>query len=94
MGLLHPSGGGSGLPGSLGGQLLPGSLSSGRLASGLLSSCHDAYLLVVGRLIKLTKFTALFILSELSARGRHKSSALVVCLLEDEAGAELSDWLR
>jgi len=38
--LLHSSGGGSGLPGSLGGQLLPGSFSSGGLTSGLLGTGH------------------------------------------------------
>merc|ERR1719464_1459952 len=38
--LLHSSGGGSGLPRSLGGQLLPGSLSSGGLTSGLLGTGH------------------------------------------------------
>jgi len=38
--LLHSSGGGSGLPGSLGGQLLPGSLTSGGLTSGLLGTGH------------------------------------------------------
>jgi len=40
--LLHSSGGGSGLPGSLGGQLLPGSLSSGGLTSGLLGTGHGS----------------------------------------------------
>jgi len=42
VGLLHPSGGGSGLPGSLGGQLLPGSFSSGGFTSGLLGTGHDS----------------------------------------------------
>ena len=42
MRLLDSSGGGSGLPSSLGGELLSWCLSSGGLASGLLSSCHDA----------------------------------------------------
>ena len=40
VGLLHTSGGGGGLSGSLGGQLLSGGLASGRLSSGLLSSSH------------------------------------------------------
>jgi len=40
--LLHSSGGGSGLPGSLGGQLLPGSFSSGGFTSGLLGTGHDS----------------------------------------------------
>jgi len=38
--LLHSSGGGSGLPGSLGGELLPGSFSSGGFTSGLLGTGH------------------------------------------------------
>jgi len=42
VGLLHSSGGWSGLPGSLGGQLLPGSLSSGGLTSGLLGTGHGS----------------------------------------------------
>ena len=42
MRLLDSSSGWGGLPSSLGGQLLSGSLSSSGLASGLLSSCHDA----------------------------------------------------
>ena len=41
VGLLDSSGGGGGLPGGLGGQLLPGSLSSGGFTSGLLSTGHD-----------------------------------------------------
>jgi len=41
VGLLDSTGGGGGLPGGLGGQLLPGSLSSGGLTSGLLSTGHD-----------------------------------------------------
>ena len=41
MRLLHSAGGGGGLPGGLGGQLLPGSLSSGGFTSGLLSTGHD-----------------------------------------------------
>merc|ERR1719221_1772250 len=40
VGLLHTSGGGGGLPGCLGGQLLPGSLPSGGLAGSLLGSGH------------------------------------------------------
>ena len=40
MGLLDSSGGGGGLPGSLGGQLLPGGLASGGLTGGLLGTCH------------------------------------------------------
>ena len=40
--LLHSSGGWSGLPGSLGGQLLPGSLSSSGLTSGLLGTGHGS----------------------------------------------------
>ena len=40
VGLLHTSGGGGGLPGSLGGQLLPGGLPSGGLAGSLLGSSH------------------------------------------------------
>jgi len=40
MGLLDASGGGSRLPGGLGGQLLPGSLSSGGLTGGLLGTSH------------------------------------------------------
>ena len=39
--LLHSSGGGSGLSGSLGGELLPGSFSSGGFTSGLLGTSHD-----------------------------------------------------
>ena len=38
--LLHSSGGGSGLSGSLGGELLPGSFSSGGFTSGLLGTGH------------------------------------------------------
>jgi len=38
--LLHSSGGGSGLPRSLGGELLPGSFSSGGFTSGLLGTGH------------------------------------------------------
>uniref|UniRef100_A0A7N0ZUQ6 Uncharacterized protein n=1 Tax=Kalanchoe fedtschenkoi TaxID=63787 RepID=A0A7N0ZUQ6_KALFE len=38
--LLHAAGGGSGLPGCLGGQLLPRSLSSGGLPRRLLSTSH------------------------------------------------------
>merc|ERR1712186_77602 len=41
VGLLDSTGGGGGLPGGLGGQLLPGSLSSGGLTSGLLGTGHD-----------------------------------------------------
>ena len=40
MRLLHSSGGGGRLPGSLGGQLLPGGLASGGLTGGLLGTCH------------------------------------------------------
>merc|ERR1740123_2739218 len=40
VGLLDSPGGGSGLPGSLGGQLLAGSLSSGGLTGGLLGTSH------------------------------------------------------
>jgi len=40
MGLLDTSGGGGGLAGSLGGELLAGSLSSGGLAGGLLGTSH------------------------------------------------------
>jgi len=40
VGLLHAAGGGRGLAGSLGGQLLAGSLPSGALASGLLGTGH------------------------------------------------------
>ena len=40
MGLLHSTGGGSGLASSLGGQLLPGGLASGGLTSGLLGASH------------------------------------------------------
>ncbi|KAL7508612.1 hypothetical protein ACHAXN_009504 [Cyclotella atomus] len=40
VGLLHASGGGGGLAGSLGGELLAGSFSSGRLAGGLLGTGH------------------------------------------------------
>ena len=40
MGLLDYTGGGGGLPGGLGGQLLPGSLSSGGLTGGLLGTSH------------------------------------------------------
>jgi len=42
MGLLHTSGGGGRLAGSLGGELLPGGLASGRLTSGLLGTGHLA----------------------------------------------------
>jgi len=44
--LLHTTGGGGGLAGSLGGQLLAGGLASGALASGLLGTGH--YMCVVG----------------------------------------------
>jgi len=40
--LLHSSGGGSGLPRSLGGELLPGSFSSGGFTSGLLGTGHGS----------------------------------------------------
>ena len=40
VGLLDSTGGGGGLPGSLGGQLLPGSHSSGGLTGGLLGTSH------------------------------------------------------
>ena len=40
VGLLDSTGGGGGLPGSLGGQLLPGSLSSSGLTGGLLGTSH------------------------------------------------------
>ena len=40
VGLLHTSGGGSGLASSLGGKLLPGGLASGGLPGGLLGTCH------------------------------------------------------
>merc|ERR1719209_580538 len=40
VGLLDAPGGGGGLPGGLGGQLLPGSLPTGGLASGLLGGGH------------------------------------------------------
>ena len=40
MGLLHASGSGGGLAGSLGGQLLPGGLASGGLTGGLLGTSH------------------------------------------------------
>ena len=41
MGLLDSTGGWSGLPGSLGCQLLARSLASSRFTSSLLGSCHD-----------------------------------------------------
>ena len=44
--LLDSSGGGSGLPGSLGGQLLPGSFSSGGFTSGLLGTSHGEVVFV------------------------------------------------
>ena len=40
MGLLDAAGGGGGLAGGLGGELLAGGFASGALASGLLSACH------------------------------------------------------
>merc|ERR1712047_208788 len=40
VGLLHTSGGGGGLAGSLGGELLPGGLASGGLSGGLLGTGH------------------------------------------------------
>ena len=40
MGLLDSSSSGSGLPGSLGGELLPGGLASGGLACSLLGTSH------------------------------------------------------
>ena len=40
VGLLHTSGGGGGLAGSLGGELLPGGLASGGLPGGLLGTSH------------------------------------------------------
>jgi hypothetical protein len=40
VGLLHATGGGGGLAGSLGGELLAGSLATGGLSSGLLSAGH------------------------------------------------------
>ena len=40
VGLLDSTGGGGGLPGRLGGQLLPGSLSSSGLTGGLLGTSH------------------------------------------------------
>ena len=40
VGLLHTSGGGGGLAGSLGGELLAGGFASGRLAGGLFSTGH------------------------------------------------------
>jgi len=40
--LLHSSGGWSGLPGSLGGELLPGGFSSSGLTSGLLGTGHGS----------------------------------------------------
>jgi hypothetical protein len=40
VGLLDSTGGGGGLAGGLGGELLPGSLSSGGLTSGLLGTGH------------------------------------------------------
>ena len=40
VGLLHASGGGGGLTGGLGGQLLTGSLSSGGFTGGLLGTSH------------------------------------------------------
>ena len=40
VGLLHASGGGGGLAGSLGSKLLPGGLASGRLTGGLLGTSH------------------------------------------------------
>ena len=43
VGLLDSSGGGGGLPGSLGGELLPGSLSSGGLTGGLLGTSHGEF---------------------------------------------------
>jgi len=41
VGLLDSSGGGGGLSGSLGGELLPGCLASSGLTGGLLSSSHS-----------------------------------------------------
>jgi len=46
VGLLHSSGGWSGLPGSLGGQLLPWSLSSSGLTCCLLSTGHASCLIL------------------------------------------------
>merc|ERR1719273_1871194 len=43
MGLLDSSGRGSGLPGSLGGQLLTGSFSSGGFTGGLLCTGHGGF---------------------------------------------------
>ena len=43
VGLLDAPGGGGGLAGSLGGQLLPGGLASGGLTGGLLGTCHPAF---------------------------------------------------
>ena len=40
VGLLHTSGGGGGLAGSLGGELLPGGLASRGLPGGLLGTSH------------------------------------------------------
>merc|ERR1719361_2892264 len=40
MRFFHATGGRSGLPGGLGGQLLTRGLASGRFTSGLLGSCH------------------------------------------------------
>merc|ERR1719422_375380 len=42
VGLLDTAGGGGGLSGSFGGQLLPGSLSSGRLTGSLLGTGHPS----------------------------------------------------
>jgi len=46
VGLLHSSGGWSGLPGSLGGQLLPWSLSSSGLTGCLLGTGHASCLIL------------------------------------------------
>merc|ERR1712079_593182 len=52
VGLLHSSGGWSGLSGSLGGQLLPGSLSSSGFTRGLLGTSHDGQLVLIFRKVE------------------------------------------
>ena len=52
VGLLHSSGGWSGLSGSLGGQLLPGSFSSSGFTRGLLGTSHDGQLVLIFRKVE------------------------------------------
>ena len=54
MGLLDTSGGGGGLPCSLGGQLLTWSLSSSRFTGGLLGTSHTVPVVDTQKLIKST----------------------------------------